>query len=39
MTRGLDWRVSYSLFTLGMALFGWLMWKLLVRNITRWPRG
>jgi magnesium transporter len=33
MTKGLDWSVSYSLFSLGMAVMGWLMWILVTRFI------
>ncbi|MCE5272328.1 magnesium transporter CorA family protein [bacterium] len=39
MTGNMDWRVSYSLFTLGMVLFGWLTWLLVVRIIERYPDG
>ena len=35
MTRGLDWRVSYTVFTLGMALLGWLMWIIVTRFIDK----
>jgi magnesium transporter len=35
MTRGLDWRVSYGLFTLGIAALGWLMWVIVTRFIDR----
>jgi len=33
MTQGLDWRISYGLFTVGMVLFGWLMWVVVTRLI------
>ena len=26
MTHGLDWRISYGLFTVGMVAFGWVTW-------------
>lgn len=35
MTQGLDWRISYGLFTAGMTLFGWLTWILMTRFIAR----
>jgi len=37
MTRGLDWRISYSLFCLGMAVFGWGMWIFMKKVIDRVP--
>ncbi len=39
MTQGIDWRISYSLFTLGMLFFGWLTWLLVIRIIERYPNG
>ena len=39
MTRGIDWRISYSLFTLGIVLLGWLTWLLVIRIIERYPNG
>jgi magnesium transporter len=39
MTQGVDWRVSYGLFTLGMILLAWLTWVLVVRaTVARAPR-
>lgn len=39
MTQGIDWRISYSLFTLAMILLGWAVWwwlkKILDRHQTR----
>lgn len=35
MTQGLDWRVSYSLFVLGMVGLGWFMWKFVRRFIDK----
>jgi len=35
MTKGLDWRVSYGLFSLGMAALGWLMWVIVTRFIDK----
>lgn len=35
MTSRMDWRVSYSLFGLGMVLFGWGTWILVTRLIAR----
>jgi magnesium transporter len=46
MTRGVDWRLAYALFSLGMILLGWVTWVLMVRatghtptrrGIRRWP--
>lgn len=35
MTKGLDWRVSYGLFSLGMVFFGWLTWVVMIRLVER----
>jgi magnesium transporter len=35
MTQGLDWRVSYSLFSFGMVLIGWATWVLMRKVIER----
>ncbi len=35
MTRGFDWRVAYSLFSLGMVVLGWVTWIVLVRAIDK----
>jgi magnesium transporter len=35
MTRGLPWEVSYGLFSLGMAFFGWLTWIVVTRLIDK----
>jgi magnesium transporter len=35
MTRGLDWRLSYALFALSMAAFGWLTWIVVTRLIDQ----
>jgi magnesium transporter len=26
MTKGIDWRISYGLFSLAMILLGWIIW-------------
>ena len=43
MTSGVDWRVAYSLFCLGMVLFGWITWifmrKVIERRSVRADRG
>jgi magnesium transporter len=39
MTRGVDWRVAYALFSLGMVVCGWLTWFLVVRLIEKSPNG
>jgi magnesium transporter len=35
MTAGLDWRLSYFLFSLGMVVFGWGTWIFMKRVIDR----
>ena len=35
ITQGLDWRISYSLFFLGMAIFGWGTWVFMQKVIDR----
>jgi magnesium transporter len=35
MTSGLDWRLSYLLFSLGMVVFGWGIWMFMQRTIDR----
>lgn len=35
ITQGLDWRLSYSLFFLGMAVFGWGTWIFMKKVIDR----
>jgi magnesium transporter len=35
ITQGMDWRLSYGLFTLGMLAFGWLTWVFVIRLIER----
>lgn len=35
MTQGIDWRISYGLFCLGMVVFGWLTWVIVRRLIER----
>lgn len=35
MTQGLDWRISFSLFCLGMVAFGWVTWFFVTRLIDR----
>lgn len=37
ITRGLDWRISYSLFCIGMVVFGWCTWLLMKKLIDRPP--
>jgi magnesium transporter len=31
ITKGIDWRLSYSFFTMAMILLGWATWILVVR--------
>ncbi len=35
ITRGIDWRISYSLFSLAMIVLGWLTWWWLTRVMER----
>jgi len=35
MTKGLDWRISYTLFLFGMVVFGWGIWILMKKVIDR----
>jgi magnesium transporter len=35
MTQGMDWRLSYSLLSLGMVAFGWATWVFVRRVIDR----
>jgi len=35
ITEGIDWRISYGLFALGMVVLGWLTWKWLIRIIDK----
>ena len=35
ITHGLDWRVSYGVFTLGIAVFGWFTWIMVTRLIDK----
>jgi magnesium transporter len=37
MTQGIDWKISYSLLTLGMILLGWATWVALVRILDKRP--
>jgi magnesium transporter len=37
MTQGIDWKISYSLLTLGMILLGWVTWVALVRILDKRP--
>lgn len=37
ITRGLDWRISYGLFCLGMVAFGWATWLLMKKVVDRAP--
>jgi magnesium transporter len=38
MTQGINWKVSYSLFSIAMILFGGVMWFVLVKYIARGQR-
>jgi magnesium transporter len=38
MTQGIDWRVSYSLFGIGMVVLGWGSWHGLVRLLEKRQR-
>ncbi len=33
MTKGMDWRVSYPLFAVGLTVLGWLTWRVLARHM------
>ena len=35
MTQGMDWRISYSLFSLAMVVLGWLTWWWVVKVVDR----
>ena len=35
MTKGLDWKISYSLFSVGMVVFGWGTWLFMKKIIDR----
>jgi magnesium transporter len=35
MTQGIDWRISYTLFILGMVVIGWFAWKFVRRFIDK----
>jgi magnesium transporter len=35
MTQGIDWRVSYPVFTLAIAILGWITWWWVVKMIDR----
>ena len=37
MTREIPWWISYSLFSLGMVVFGWITWILMKKLIDRVP--
>jgi magnesium transporter len=37
MTQGIDWKISYSLLTLGMIVLGWATWVALVRILDKRP--
>lgn len=37
MTQGLDWRLSYTLFCIGMAVFGWGIWLFVKKVVDRGP--
>ncbi len=39
MTRGVGWKISYSLFSLGMVFLGWATWIFLVRAIDTKQRA
>ncbi len=38
MTKGLDWRLSYAIFSLGMVVLGWVTWVVLVRSLDKRQR-
>ncbi len=38
MTRGVDWRISFLLFSLGMIFLGWITWVILIRVIEKRQR-
>lgn len=35
MTQGMNWKVSYGLFSAGMVTLGWLTWFVMTRFISR----
>lgn len=35
MTRGVDWRIAYAAFLLGMVFLGWFTWIWLIRVLSR----
>ncbi|WP_198968665.1 magnesium transporter CorA family protein [Xylophilus sp. ASV27] len=35
MTQGIDWRISYALFAIGMLALGWGMWHALIRVLEK----
>jgi len=37
MTQGMDWRLAYAIFIVGMAIFGWLTWIIVTRVVD--PAG
>jgi magnesium transporter len=37
MTHGIPWWISYSLFSLGMVVFGWITWILMKKLIEKGP--
>lgn len=39
MTGGLDWRISYGLFCLGMVALGWATWLFMKRAVDRPPKA
>ena len=39
LTKKFDWRISYSIFFVGMVALGWLTWLLLVRSLDASQRA
>jgi hypothetical protein len=35
VTQGIDWRISYSAFTLAIVVLGWLTWWWITKVIDR----
>jgi magnesium transporter len=38
MTQGIDWKLTYGLFSLAMVVIGWLTWIILIRSINKTQR-
>ncbi|MGH2272889.1 hypothetical protein ACQ9LF_13915, partial [Anaerohalosphaeraceae bacterium U12dextr] len=38
ITQGIDWRISYLLFCVGMVVLGWLTWIFMKKVIDKGPQ-